>query len=75
MWIGNYDGQRAGLIVASSKEKARKVVGNSRADFDGYWSQARTVDETIEPETLYVRGIDDHRGAWSAVAKRPTRTP
>lgn len=63
-WVGNYDGRRSGLVIASSKEKARRVVGSSRADFDNYWTQTTAVYLTLEPETLYLRGIDDFKGQW-----------
>lgn len=59
MWIGNLDGERAGLVIASSKERARRIVGTSRADFDGFWVLQPTVDESLEVEKLYTRSMLD----------------
>lgn len=55
MWIGNLDGDRAGLVIASSKEHARKIVGTSRTDFESYWVVQPSVDESLEFEVLYTR--------------------
>lgn len=53
MWIGNLDGRRAGLVISSSKEKARKIVGAGKTDFDDYWVLQPAVDESLEFEVLY----------------------
>lgn len=55
MWIGNLDGDRSGLVIASSKERARWIVGTSRADFDSYWVLQPGVDQGLEFEVLYTR--------------------
>lgn len=65
MWIGNFDGVRDGLVIAPSKERARKVVGGGRADFDGYWRLQDHVDGSLQPEVLYTRPIAKScRSAW-----------
>lgn len=56
MWIGNLDGSRAGLVIAPTKERARKIVGAGRTDFDAYW-RLHPVDTTLAAETLYTRPI------------------
>ena len=55
MWIGNLDGVRRGLVISSSKERARKIVRASRAEFDGFWAEQPVVDKMLEPDTLYTR--------------------
>jgi hypothetical protein len=55
MWTGNYDGSREGLVIASSKERARKILGASRSEFDNYWSETPEVDPSLETEVLYTR--------------------
>jgi hypothetical protein len=57
MWIGNFDGSRQGLVIASTKEKARQIIGTSRSDFDGHWTQQPAVDQTLEPEVFYTRAL------------------
>lgn len=58
MWIGNLDGDRSGLVISSSKERARKIIGASRADFEGYWVRQSYVDQGLEFEKLYTRPSD-----------------
>jgi len=55
MWIGNLDGERAGLVIAPSKKRAREIVGTGVSDFDAYWRLQSKVDELLEAETLYTR--------------------
>lgn len=55
MWIGNLDGDRQGLIIAPSKERARKIIGTSRADFENYWTVQRGVYQGMEFEVLHTR--------------------
>lgn len=67
MWIGNLDGSREGLVIASSKKRAVEVLRGSvnvgRTDFDTYWTE-RPVDPSLEPEVLYTRPFADKlRGA------------
>ena len=66
MWIGNLDGRRAGLVIASSKERARKIVGTGRSDFDGHWRLQPGVDASLEVEKLYTRKLTHAREqpAW-----------
>jgi len=71
MWIGNLDGSRQGLVIAPTKERARKIVGTGRSDFDGYWTQQPAIDQTLDPEVLYTRAFDysrafDKRGTAAA---------
>ena len=55
MWTGNLDGHRYGLVIAPSKERARKIVGTGRTDFDGHWVLQACVDASKDPEVLYTR--------------------
>jgi hypothetical protein len=54
MWVGNLDGSREGLVIASTKDQARKVVGTSRNDFNDHWRE-RPIDLALDPEVLYTR--------------------
>lgn len=64
MWIGNLDGSREGLVIATTKARARAIiVTTSRSDFDAYWRQ-RPVDPRLEPEVLYTRRYGAHVEAW-----------
>ena len=60
MWIGNLDGSRQGLVIASTKELARKIINAGRTEFDGYWSEQPEIDPTLEIEVLYTRSIQRH---------------
>lgn len=63
MWIGNLDGLRQGLVIATSKVKARQIIGRCSAhEFDSYWREQDDVDETLAPETLYTRPFTTDRG-------------
>jgi len=61
MWVGNFDGLRQGLVIATNKESARKIVGTGRTDFDGHWSE-QPVDPTLEPEVFYTRTFTRNGG-------------
>lgn len=62
MWIGNLDGTREGLVIASSKERARKAanlgVRIGREAFNSYWHEVGPVDPALESEVLYTRRFD-----------------
>jgi hypothetical protein len=58
MWIGNLDGSRQGLVIASTKERARKIVGTGRSDFDDHWTEQPRIYPALDPEILYTRPID-----------------
>lgn len=61
LWItNNFDGYREALVIASSKDRARKIAGVGRTDFEGYWRQGDRIDATLEPEVLYTRMRQDH---------------
>lgn len=62
MWVGNLDGRRQGLIVASSKAEAVRILGNSLKDFNDYWVE-RPLETTFEPRALYVRSYT-RPGPW-----------
>lgn len=62
MWIGNLDGRREGLVIATTKKRAIEIVGGSRKNFDDYWRE-RPVDASLEPEVLYTRPFYTVR-AW-----------
>ena len=73
MWIGNLDGDRRGLLIASSKERARQIVGTSRRDFDDYWVLQPSVDPGLEAEVLYTKPIEDNHGSWQQGRRRRER--
>ena len=56
MWVGNLDGQHKGLVIASTKKRAREIIGprTSETDFNSYWREW-PVDLRLEPEVLYTR--------------------
>lgn len=67
MWVGNLDGSRQGLVIAASKERARKIVGTGRTDFDGHWKLQPAIDPTLDPEVLYTRAFSrsgNDSGPW-----------
>lgn len=49
LWTGNLDGRRRGLVISASKERARKVVGAGRREFEDYWR--------CRDEDFYMRGL------------------
>jgi len=55
MWIGNFDGDREGLVIAPTKARARQIVGSSRDDFNNYWRERSPIDPALDPEVLYTR--------------------
>lgn len=63
-YIGNYDGQRNGMIYAPSKRDAAKVAGCSVYHFERYW-HAHTPWPLGAPKalTLYTRK-NDYRSTW-----------
>ncbi len=75
MWIaGNFDGSRQGLVITTTKEKARQIVGTSRSDFDGYWTEQPAIYPALESEMLYTRPIIQ-RGPNDAVPWYRGRCP
>lgn len=64
MWLGNLDGSRQGLVIAPSKERARRIVGTSRKDFDDYWVVQPGVDQSLEFEVLYTRSMARPSAPW-----------
>ena len=64
MWIGNLDGSRSGLVVASSKKRAREIVGASRGEFENHWVLQTGIEQGLEPETLYTRPIVGAKQSW-----------
>lgn len=68
-WVGNLDGTREGLVIASSKAKATKVIGTSMNDFNSYWHQATRwpSQSGLEPYVLYARPFgsrDEWKPRW-----------
>lgn len=57
MWIGNLDGARKGLVIATSKSRAMKVIPTGRADFESYWTLQPCPFPDLEPEVLYTTYI------------------
>lgn len=73
MWIGNLDGIRESLVIAPSKERARKIVGTSRSDFENYWVLQPSIDQGLEFEVLYTRmmGLSGLSGSLWQQGRRP----
>lgn len=67
-YVGYYDGQRHGMIVATSKREAAKVAGCSVYHFEQYWwtSGARAAWLEMNPKalTLYTRAMNRIGSAW-----------
>lgn len=53
MWIGNLDGERRGLIIASSAKLAQQLIGTTRRDFNDYWALQSGVYDGLELHILY----------------------
>lgn len=53
MWIGNLDGERMGLIIASSAKLAQQLIGTTRRDFNDYWALQSGVYDGLELHILY----------------------
>lgn len=71
VWIGNLDGVRQGLVIATSKTRARKIINSSAANFKDYWREVPSEGYTFvfEPDTLYTCPIRTYHAAgvvgWS----------
>jgi hypothetical protein len=46
-----------GLVIATSKDSARKIAGVGRTNFDNYWVQQPEADQALEPGVLYTRAF------------------
>lgn len=57
MWTGNLDGRREGLVIATSKTRARQIIQTGRDDFKNYWTE-KPVDASLAAEVLYTRPLD-----------------
>ena len=67
-WIGNYDGRREGLVIASTKGAARAAIPTGRTDFERYWcEQADLPADVTEVEVLYTR---PNIGSWRGGGNR-----
>ncbi len=72
-WVGNLDGRNQGLVVETSKEKARKISHTGLADFNNYWSEERgPIPVWAKIGVLYKRSFDyrfnqdDPRNGWKS---------
>lgn len=65
MWVGNLDGSRRGLVIASSKKRARELLGTrtSLDEFNAYWREL-PIDPTLDVEVLYTRPFDASATPW-----------
>lgn len=59
-YVGNYDGQRRGLVRTTSKASACNILGMSRYSFDNFWARASTDRNDLEPGTLYTQPMNVH---------------
>lgn len=59
VWIGNLDGSRQGLVIASSQIAGAKAVNTGLTDFRRYWKAINEASEgeltRFQVETLYTR--------------------
>jgi len=64
-YVGNLDGTREGLIVASSQKEAATIAKTTLYDFRNYWHA--TVNpwpiKSPKPRTLYTRMFNSN-GEW-----------
>lgn len=61
-WVGNLDGEREGMIIATSKTAAQRAIPTGRADFDAYWTEIDLPPSgEYEPLVLYTRDLLDRR--------------
>ena len=63
-YVGNYDGQRNGMVYATSKVEAAAVAQCSVYSFNQYWS-IHTAWPIAHPKalTLYTRK-NDYKSVW-----------
>ena len=63
MWTGNYDGERRGLVITTSKTKAAKLAHASVHHFSEYWNECDII-EGLLPDTIYTQPYDIHTNVW-----------
>jgi hypothetical protein len=61
-WIGNLDGSRYGLVIATSQKRAAKVLGMGLQMFNNYFAEADEVSTLRKSETLYTKPISNRFG-------------
>lgn len=64
-YVGNYDGQRNGMVYATSKREAAQVAGCSVYHFERYWHIHHSLYAVANPKamSLYTRK-NDYYDAW-----------
>lgn len=63
-WIGNYDGRRNALVIATTKKRAKELLNVGTTTFEGYFNEQRDVPIGFAIETLYLRSMAVVDGAW-----------
>ncbi len=61
MYIGNYDGQREGLVMASSQKNAATVARHTVKDIKENWIPHTPTEDDLKrfkPDTLYTKKYD-----------------
>lgn len=69
-WIGNYDGRRQALIVATSQKAAAKIAGCGIPTFVNYFLLQDAAPAWPKLNTLYTRPMDTRTpwrdsGSWT----------
>lgn len=75
-FIGNYDGLRQGLVIASTKREAAQAIEWSTKDFRDYWDETITSwsFRDLKHKTLYTRANNNPSGTWvEGRCKLPTK--
>jgi hypothetical protein len=63
MWLGNYDGRREALVIASTKKRAREVSERSVTEFNRFWHEV-PINTSLDPEVLYTRPYGNSDVPW-----------
>ncbi len=74
-YVGNFDGNREGLVVAANQKEAAKIAGTTLYDFRNYWVAMDHPWPISAPKikTLYTRPFST-TGDWSwteGICKKP----
>ena len=78
-FVGNLDGQREGLVFATSKTAAARAAGLSLRHFNDYWAEGNVYLDylnqpptSFEPGTLYTRPFNNSERSF-VKGQRPLR--
>lgn len=73
-FMGNHDGRRRGVILATSQVAAAKALGQGVASFRNFWHDIEECPvPNAKPLTLYTRPIDDRGEFVEGICELPTK--